>query len=208
MEYKSKPYESIYKDSDWMTDSNRRLLEATFFKDSPIRIEWDFHGTQRIDNEKYLCFGPWAGPERCPTNIIHEMAHLVEIDDARILQYGWGLTTPTQYIPGRYSHIASVPMTCQPTLRETRVITLAWQVQNMLGLMETPRQALGSLTFMPDWCNVPASRKETIKDYDDSRFEYLESYMIKCMEEKYTVSFFMSEWKRKNELLRAAQCLI
>lgn len=132
------------------------------------------------------------------------MSHLVEIDDARILKPSWGLTTPTQYISGRYSYVASIPMTCQPSLRETRVIALAWQVQNMLGMEETPLEALSALYFMSDWCNIPASRKDTVEDYKNSRFEYLESYMIKCMKEKYTLDFFMTEWKRKNKLLKLA----
>lgn len=199
-------YDPIYKDSEWMnTPAHARMLEM-FFQDSPIKIDWDFHGTQKVIDKKKLVLGAWAGPKRCPTHIMHEMGHLAEIDDKRILMNGWGLDMPLQYIPSRYSHMAPIPVTYQATFREVRVIAMAWQIQNLLGIEETPREALAAMKWMPDWCNLPCHRDDTrsLKDYDNDRYDFLEKYMMECINGKYTLNFFMYEWNRKNELLRKA----
>lgn len=210
-------YDPVYKDSEWMhTPAHAQMLEM-FFKDSPIQIDWEFHGTQKVieyGSEEQLCkqlvFGPWAGPKRCPTHVIHEMGHLAEIDDKRMLMTGWGLDMPLQYIPGRYSHMAAIPTTWKATQREVRVIAMAWQIQNLLGIKETPREALIAMKWMPDWCNIPARRYDAMdatwsyNDHENARYDVLEKYMMECVNGKYTLDFFMYEWKRKNELLRKA----
>lgn len=201
-------YDPIYKDSQWMhTTAHHRLLE-TYFRDCPILLNWELHDTQRIIDGR-LVFGAWAGPLRCPTHIIHEMCHLVEIDDARILQTGWGLRMPQVYVPGRYSRMAPVPTTYQAALRETRVIALQHQLQNMLGFIISVREELSSLEGLPDWCNVPCGinrdQKFTLEQVNQGRFQFLERYLNECMAGKYTLSFFHQEWERKLQLLRDTQ---
>lgn len=201
---------SIYSSSKWMNSPQQEQLLETFFVGSPINIDWDFHGTQKIHNNQ-LVFGPWAGPLQCITHVMHEMGHLAEIDDDRILKHGWGLTTPEQYIPGRYSHIASVPVTFQPSLRECRAIALQWHLQNFLGIEETPREAITALKWMPDYCNIPARKysgtspgEYSYAESEETRLLFLENKMLEYSRNKYTLTFFMEEWKRKNELLSKA----
>lgn len=196
---------SLYSSSEWINSPQHTQMLEMFFQNSPIKIDMEMHDTQRVIG-KQLVLGPWAGPMQCITHIIHEMAHLAEIDDKRILKTGWGLQTPTQYIPGRYSYIAPMPTTCQPSEREARTIALQWQIQSMLGIQETPREALNSLKYLPDWCMIPYERTEgeTMYEYDEKRYVYLENYMMQSIKEKYTLDFFMKEWKRKNELLKKA----
>lgn len=202
---------SLYSDSKWMNTPQQEQLLEVFFKDSPIAIDWDFHGTQKVESNK-LIFGPWAGPERCITNLIHEMGHLAEIDDARILQHGWGLTTPELYIPGRYSHMAAVPKTWQPIQRECRVMAMQWHIQNLLGIEETPREVVKSLKWMPDWCNLPLRRYDgttpgefPYAEYEESRLMFVENTMLEFSRGKFSLKFFREEWKRKNELLKQAK---
>lgn len=202
--------DSMYKPSEWMNTPIQDNLLEMFFKDSPIIIDWDFKNTQRIEYQnkrpKQLVLGAWAGPKQCITHLMHEMAHLVEIDDKRILKYGWGLKTPEEYIPGRYGHFASMPVTYQPSLRECRVIAMQWQLQNYLGIEESPRDAISSLEYMPDWCNIPHlpyNEKYTNgAQVKESRLNFLERHMLQYAVEKYTFNFFMKEWIRKNDLLR------
>ena len=199
---------SYYTDSKWMNTPQQHQLLEVFFKDSPIRIDWDFHGTQKVEGYK-LIFGPWAGPERCITNIIHEMGHLAEIDDARILKVGWGLTTPEVYIPGRYARMAAVPTTWQPIKRECRVMAMQWLIQNFLGIEETPREVVKSLKWMPDWCNLPCRRYDgqvpgefSYAEYEEQRMTFVENTMLEYSRDKFTLDYFRAEWKRKNEMLR------
>lgn len=202
--------DSMYQPTKWMSSPIKDNLVEMFFKDSPIIIDWDFKNTQRIEyqNErpKQLVLGVWAGPSQCIKHLMHEMAHLAEIDDKRILAYGWGLKTPETYIPGRYSHMAAEPVTCQPSLRECRVIAMQWQLQNYFGIEETPREAISSLQYMPDWCNIPHlpynEKYSNRIQVEESRYNFLEQNMLQYAVEKFTLDFFMKEWVRKNKLLR------
>jgi hypothetical protein len=200
--------DSLYKHSEWMGSPQQERMEGTFFQDSPIKIDWKMHDTQRIIDDKQLVFGGWAGPLCCITNVIHEMCHLVEIDDARILRNGWGLIMPEQYIPGRYSCMAPIPVTNKASLRETRVAALQYQVQNMLGIPTSIRDVILSFQFLPDFCNIPdgVDREKDFeyKEIDEGRYQYLERYLAECMGGKYTLTFFHQEWARKNQLLRKA----
>lgn len=201
---------SIYKATKWMNSPQQERMLEEFFVGSPIQIEWDFHGTQKVHN-KTLIFGPWAGPAQCITHVMHEMAHLAEIDDARILEHGWGLRMPEVYIPGRYSHMAAVPTTYQASLRECRTIAMQWHLQNHLGIEETPREAITSLKWMPDYCNLPCRKYDgntpgefSYAESEETRLAFLENKMIEYARDKYTLTFFMQEWVRKNELLKQA----
>jgi len=195
----------MYKDSQWWNTVQHQRLVDTYLKDSPIELNWEMHDTQQVKDNK-LIFGAWAGPLRCITHVIHEMCHLVEIDDARILEEGWGLRMPQVYIPGRYSRLAAVPATYQPSLRETRVAALQYHVQRYIGIPTTFRSVINSFQFLPDWCNIPHgidldSNDYSYKDIDEARYQFLQNYLIQCMEGKYTLDFFHQEWKRKNQLL-------
>lgn len=71
-------------------------------------------GRSRVVNGN-LIFGAVTGE---PDDILHEMAHMVEIDDARCLDPGWGLTLPPVEVCGRTYFEAS---TFSPCAREIRV---------------------------------------------------------------------------------------
>lgn len=194
-------YRSVSK---WINSPQQDLLLDIFFKDSPIKIDWELSGSQRvIDNQ--LVLGSWAGPHQCLKVLIHEMGHLAEIDDARILSHGWGLVMPSTYLPGRYGRLVDVPLTIQGSLRECRAIAMQWHIQNMIGIHESPGDAISSLKFMPDFLNV--NFEYFSDDYSKREMErllYLENKMLEYAREKYTLEYFMSEWTRKSNLLRAA----
>lgn len=205
--------------SKWMDSPIKDVLLERFFQDSPILIDekssqYILYEGQSFDPDDWnkgfqpegakpqqLVLGYRSGPEQCVCSLIHEMAHLAEIDDARILSQGWGLTTPEEYIPGRYSYIASVPNTYQPILRECRVIAMAWQLQNYLGIEETPSEAVSALYYMPDYCHIPVSAK-TFDLTKTLRLEWIEKKMLEYCK-TYTLQYFFQEWNRKVELLRA-----
>jgi len=203
--------------SKWIGSPAHDVVMERYFPDDLINVQFDVEGMRVKDNR--LTLGMRAGPSRCLTNLIHEMCHLVEIDDARILSSGWGLTTPTQYIPGRYSHNAPIPVTWQPIKREVRVIAMQWQLETSIGVGLTKREALAAMEYMPDWCNVPDGRPDNYDEmewqerdvirptFDETRFAHLEAYMNECIAGKWTLTFFNDEWKRKTELLRAAQVI-
>lgn len=203
----------LYESSKWIDSPQQDQLLEIFFKDSPIQIDWAMHRTQKVVDDIQLILGTWAGPMQCITHIMHEMGHLAEIDDKRILKNSWGLDLPMEYISGRYSRICPVPKTYQATLRECRTIAMQWHIQNFLGIEETPREAIKALQFMPDHLNIPYTQYDanacriaspSLSDADESRFSFLENTMLGYARGQYTFAFFLEEWKRKNDLLRRA----
>jgi hypothetical protein len=195
-----------YTSSKWMNSPEQEKLFNLFFKNSPIIIDLNYHGIQTVRGNK-LVFSAWAGPLQCITHIIHEMGHLIEIDDERVLKNNWGLVTPEVYIPGRYSRIASVPQTYQPSLRECRAIACQYHIQKMLGIDSSSSELVSALKWMPDWCNIPHSQDYEDEDFslskvDQDRLNLLEQKMLEYANYKYTLDFVLNEWKRKNNLLR------
>lgn len=187
--------------SIWVGSPQQYKLFDTFFAaNCPVIVEEDMEGQRIEENRLYL--GMRAGPSQCIRFLIHEMAHLVEIDDARMLVRGWGLHLPKIYIPGRYSHMVPVPITHQASLRECRVIALAWHLQNFLGIKESAREMVGSLEYMPDYENVvPYETGMSLNEIDNLRMNFLANKVIEYAN-KYSITFFVIEWFRKMELLK------
>lgn len=74
----------------------------------PIRIETSLEG-QKVENGT-IFIGSRAGPSSNLDNILHELAHFIEIDEKRMDQHGWGLKYgkwvdspfPNRYCSGWY----------------------------------------------------------------------------------------------------------
>lgn len=189
--------------SKWMNSSQQDQLLRTFFSENiPIKINFDYWSSYSGYDAKVLHLTSFAGPSQCITYAIHEMGHLIEIDDNRVFKRGWGLTTPELYISGRYSHMCPVPITWQPSQRECRVIAIQREIERSIGIETSDRDLISSLSFMCDWSNVPTGEYETILEADENRYNVLERYLNQ-VSEKYTIQYIMNEWNRKIELIRA-----
>jgi len=201
--------ESIYKDSSHMTPEVVERLMGAYFQGVSIKVDWDFYATQKVNHEtvewngkpynrRTLVFGPWAGPRRCPTHVIHEMAHLAEINDRRILIHGWGLRLPEVYISaGQYSRMCCEPTTWQATQRETRVIAYQMGVEEEMGIGSSVEESVQSLVFMADWWLVPG------KD-NKERLSFVAETVTE-LRKTFTLERFKAEWVRKNALLKKRQ---
>lgn len=173
-----------------------RLYE-TLWKpfDCPIQVRVELQGND-IENGK-LQLGCRAGPVEDVYNLLHEMCHFVEIDDARMLCRNWGLRLPEQYIPGRYGRMAQIPVTIAAIERELRVIAFQW---NLTAFLEAPRQTaytmVAPMKFMPDFVYVPGGYDRL----DRKRLRWCKNRMIELSRVN-TIDRFMAEWERKNRLL-------
>lgn len=194
----------VFTPTEWMNSPQQDQLMEIYFKDSPIVVDWDFHHSQKVEDGK-LVLGPWAGPSQCITNVIHEMGHLVEIDDARILAHGWGLHVPMTECLGREYPNPVTPKAC---MREVRVFAMQWQLQNFLGIKTEIRELVRLNRFLPDFCFVPKEGEQEGESYDEPRLRYLERRLLEYVKGKYTLEFFNREWSRKNELLRRSLELV
>lgn len=100
-----------------------------------------------------LTFGCRAGPQQDVVNLLHEMAHLVEIPERRSVKPDWGFTLGKAFLGP--AGIDFIPVTARATEREARV--WAWQTVLMgaLGIPGTVEELVGAAVFMGDFLNVP-----------------------------------------------------
>ncbi len=170
-----------------------------FFKSSPIGIDTEKHATQWLDEHGRLMFGVWAGPAAQTDNLLHEMAHFVEIDERRMGMHGWGLRLPKMhYIPGPYGGSSwCEPKTMQISAREIRVMAYQHHLHVYLGIAPWRERVPRLLGFLPDWYNVPGQR-------DGGRARWVWSVYDRLIAApRYSLASFRAEWARRNEALRA-----
>ena len=144
------------------------------------------------------------------SNLAHELSHFVEIDDARMKFYGWGLRVPEVWV---YDRMCCEPTTMKMVERELRVIAFQLNLLESLGAPMQARSFVSSLRYMPDFTYVPledgrSAYGDDAPDEMDSRAkdESRIRWMIRRAEElrsEHTMERFNSEWTRKINLLSA-----
>ena len=113
------------------------------------------------DNEalRERTFGLRAGPGFDVSNLVHEIAHCIQLEESRhsdAHDSGWGLRLRTVYIPG-YDPIQE-PLTTQCSEREAEVFAIQWII--MAHLFETTleeyiAQVQPLFTYLPDYPLIP-----------------------------------------------------
>ena len=183
-----------------MKDNSRpswwgRRIKSRYFDGTPVRLDWD--KVQEVDG-RTLVLGAKAGPERSSKNLIHEMSHLVEIDDGRILEPGWGLRLPYYLLMGRW---VNEPNTTQATERELRVFAYQYNVLDHLGMRF--HNEVDALVHMPDFPLVVERESEPKDSYPDRRLAAVHWFRseVDRLRNVYTYGRFEKEWARKVQLL-------
>lgn len=184
-----------------------QIASEFFLPSFPIRVGVRVEGAALQGYQMVL--GCKVGPQISHVNLAHEMAHFVEIDDARIVKSGWGLRVPKVTICG----IECVePRTTQMTEREIRVIAYQANLLEYLGASETVDDTIRSLHFMPDFMLIPLENgihpfsEEGIalgvpyEEVDKSRTRWI-SNRVDAARKVCTMEKFLSEWFRKLSVL-------
>ena len=163
-----------------------------------------------LNRDGELVLGCRAGPEVSYVNLTHEMAHFIEIDDARMMLPRWGLRLPRVYVAGRE---CVEPVTTQITEREIRVIAYQANLLEYLGSPQTVESTIESLQWLPDFFLLPIENGTypyseegkvvdmSSKEVDASRTRWTANRVAK-ERETYTMERFLAEWTRKTTLLR------
>lgn len=160
-------------------------------------------------DQDVVIFGASAGFNIRNENLLHEMAHFVEIDQRRIARSGWGLDCKTKVrVMGQY---CNEPRTCQATLRECRTIAYQKNLADFLGIEHDHVDFCRSLQFMPDTTWVPL--QDGSMPYaennmlDLSTIDIRKSQHVWCCAkvEEYrkelTAGKFLAEWYRRRSVL-------
>ena len=183
-------------------------IKNRFFNNEFVEYKGGVQGMY-IDDHGKIVMGNRAGPSTwAPSfdikNLVHEMSHMVEIDDARMRCHGWGLKLPQIWVYDRY---CCEPITKQITDRELRVA--AYQV-NLLKHFKIPvriSNITSSLEWLADTCFVPLEDGQM--PYSEGRTHNLDYTQIKTSQarwrvnevkrlmKEFTAERFISEWDRK-----------
>jgi hypothetical protein len=166
---------------------------------------WDswFYGPLSYDekiqgnmiHENGMTLGMRAGPETAESNLLHEMAHFIEIDDARAFSYRWGLSNPKVEIMGR---ICLEPQTCQDVLREIRVIAIQSKLADLFDVPGQIEENVNALKFLEDMAYV--YRHYGIEGHD---FENVYPFMledVRNIKATLKIDDLKREWDRKISL--------
>lgn len=170
------------------------------------------HGLQGqcIGNDGAIVIGNRAGPEHHISNLAHELSHFVEVDDARMGLYGWGLKVPEVWV---YDRMCCEPRTMQMTERELRVIAFQVTLLESLGAPKRIKSFTKSLVYMSDFIHVPLEDGRSAygdgaptfeemgpREKDESRIRWLTRRVGEMLPE-YTLERFDREWTRKINIL-------
>lgn len=183
-------------------------LEKEFFYSSVVNFRPKLQ-SQQVTVSGDIILGDGAGPSYDISYLCHEMAHLVEIDDARMRCNGWGLIYPEVYV---INTVCCEPRTNAITMRELRVAAYQFHLLQYIGVPNSIAEIVDSFDYLPDTTYVPIEdgRKPYGKNYKDVIAEGIdikESQMIwrinevNKLKEIFTLERFLSEWKRKIQWL-------
>ena len=167
------------------------LVKEKFFQNSLIEISNSLEGN-KFQDEK-LVLGCRAGPSMSVDNLLHEMAHLIEIPDERIRISGWGMTYPEVEVLGQFFR---EPQTIQGLRRELRVFAIQKHLFEMAGIPTTESywsEKAKICEWLQDFILIPSPREDRLRWCMDEMKKYYSSY---------SVSFLEIEWNRKNNLLK------
>ena len=145
----------------------RNKIKADFFYDAPVLLDNDVQGQRVVDGK--VIIGPRAGPESCYTNLVHEMAHLVEIDIDRINQHGWGLRYGKYW--EIYGQSGYEPQTDQAVCREARVWALQLNLLQEYGVKIHATEIVSSAVYLSAFCYVKIRKKSNQPENDKRRLE-------------------------------------
>jgi len=129
------------------------LIRERWFRDPRVDISVGVEGVRHDPDAGTVILGCRAGSSYDVVNLLHEMAHFVEIPEERCVKPDWGFR-PGKAVLGDFG-IAFIPTTARGTEREARV--WAWQTVLMreIGVPFDVESLVGAAVYMSDFTNVP-----------------------------------------------------
>lgn len=170
--------------------------DETWLRDFLAPIEYDSKISGQKVNGDRIKIGPWAGPETAISNVLHEVCHFVEIDEARMRESGWGLIVPTQFLFGKMFNEFSTP---KHIYREQRVWAYQLNLHYKYGIREDAYEFAKSAQWLGGfgWL-LEEHRGKT----DKQRLLSFAASIEKLAEDpKYSFDSFMLEFNRRKSLI-------
>lgn len=133
---------------------------SKFTESGTIMVDPDSEGAKYESGR--LTLGMRSGPSQDMTNVLHELAHLVEIEDDRIGSNNWGLRIRRVEILGR---LVIDPQTPQATQRECRVFGIQARMMEAVGIPYDMDEFVDLNKWLPDhYCSDEADQRAWITE--------------------------------------------
>lgn len=167
----------------------RRLLVPRVVRHKPgLEGQW-------VTEDGVIELGSRCGPTAFDLpSLVHEMCHLVEIDDSRVTTWGWGLRVRTVVICGRECY---EPTTKEPVERECRVLAFQMNVQSHVRMNHSIADHVSAMRYVPGYCFVPGKTDEARDGWCCNEIERLR------FKPEFSYDAFEREWWRKVEVIRS-----
>ncbi|BCB21940.1 hypothetical protein [Bosea sp. ANAM02] len=137
------------------------LIRERWFRGCPsVRIDIRTEGVEHDYDARIVTLGCRAGPSYEVGNLLHEMAHLIEIPEHRAVERNFGLKFGTPFLSR--AGVQRLATSYQATLRETRVWSWQFAVMRDLGLNPDIDDLVRPAAWISDFENVPG-RDQTEK---------------------------------------------
>jgi len=172
------------------------------FKDSAV--QYDASEGQRVrDGIVYL--GLRCGPAYCWDALVHEIAHFIEIDEARMDRDAWGFRWPydEEGRPINFTTSAHIE-------RELRVFAISLHLFEYAGFNIDPEDLTSSLHWMDYWSvygevdkiQIPEGEKMPSFKVFDRKMQIWGARKVREYYKNYDIDSLLAEWKRRNEVLK------
>ena len=206
-------YQSIFRDEIDYTILDRIKSELFSGYEDTIGINLECSNSSNSILDNRFMFGTWAGPTAKESNLLHEIGHFVEIDDARCHLPDWGLKGGKWIeVCGRY--INEGMTTKKAVEREIRTIGIALVLHEHFGLAPMDEDVSDS-RYWAEVCQYidgyylfkPENYREQDISYKESEklaFDEIERLILE-EKKKWTVEKVYNAWHEKMKVLIARQ---
>lgn len=176
---------------------------------NPVKVSTRISGQTLTKNGKYL-LGTWAGPEQNASNLLHEICHLAEREEDKLLEFplgGWGFSQGKYWEVGY--HCGYEPTTDQQVMREARVWAYQLSLHKKYGLSDNPQEMVSSAIYLPAFCHFQFKFNKCSYNCKEENHLASEEFALKKLANLvddwsrnfYTVDRFEEEWNKRMELL-------
>lgn len=192
------------------------IIKQNFFVGNPVVIDIELEG-QRLDDQRNIILGCRAGPSLGVDSLLHEMAHLAQLEEKRIAKrpfYNWDFDYGKHWeISGQSGYEAQ---TDQSVLRERDVWAYQFSLLKHYGISckddhhdeeESEIYALvSSVVYMEAfflYCKkVVPQEIEDYKEREELGIQHLAKEVESLSQSVFAYEKFCEEWNKRMELLK------
>jgi len=187
-----------------MNQQLKEIIQNYFAPHNEVIVKNNLAGQKVIDNRYVI--GMCAGPSKDIDNLLHEMCHLVELEENRLIKRppsSWGLSYGTFWQIG--SRWGYETFTDDQVKREQRVwayqLSLYSHVNNQTANFDNSFELVRSAVFLNSWLYYQPFEEKTYKN-EDRINKLAEETLNMSNTEEYSYEKWLCEWNTRIKKLK------